>query len=326
MYHCPNSYELNDIPDPSIIEIGQEIVIREAAPLPDLPPPPVTTDAPASEIPPEEDARWPFTVTSDQARLAALGTTALVAAFALFFILRAAILVIAGYGSRAGPDIAQRRTASGQSGADTSLIAADRNHSRGWLRRAFSALRWRSVAVLRLVAAGLRALPGVIGRHAARLRGPLRHSWIAARAGTAAALAMTARSSGRLRRSAKPLAAAAVENARAPARQRRRAAFRERVEMQAATASRIGLVEVAEQHFRSGLQQCEENEWDLEAGICLQGLAQLAEQRGDRDEAEHRLDRAAERFRRDEAWSYVEAVEERKALLMASEERAVPAR
>ncbi len=36
--------ELNDIPDPAIIEIGQEIVIREAAPLPDLPPPPPRHD------------------------------------------------------------------------------------------------------------------------------------------------------------------------------------------------------------------------------------------------------------------------------------------
>ncbi len=83
---------------------------------------------------------------------------------------------------------------------------------------------------------------------------------------------------------------------------------------------------MAERHFRRGLQECEENEWDLEAGICLQGLAQLAEQQGDRDEAERCLDRAAERFRRDEAWSHLQGVEERKALLMASEERAVPAR
>ena len=211
--------ELNDIPDPSTIKIGQEIVIREAVPLPDLTPPPATTDATppaattdaaASEIPTEEDARWPFTVTYEQTRLAMLGTAALAATFALFFFLRAAVRVILGYGSRVGRRIARRRTASGQSSADTSLIAADPNRSRGWLRRAFSALGRQSVAVLRLVAAGLRALPGVIGQLTARLRGLLRRSSSAGRPGRAAALAMTARSFGRLRRSPKPLAAAAA--------------------------------------------------------------------------------------------------------------------
>ena len=201
--------ELNDIPDPSTIKIGQEIVIREAAPLPDLPPPAVTTDAPASEIATEEDARWPFGVTSDQAKLAALGTAALAATFALLLFLRAAVRVIVGYGSRVGRRIARRQTASGQSGADTSLIAADPNRCRGWLRRAFSALGRQSVAVLRRVATGLRALPAVIGRLAARLRGLLRRSPSAGRPGGAAALATTARSSGGLRRSPQPLATAA---------------------------------------------------------------------------------------------------------------------
>jgi tetratricopeptide (TPR) repeat protein len=63
-------------------------------------------------------------------------------------------------------------------------------------------------------------------------------------------------------------------------------------------ALRLDLIEEAEQHFRTGLEWCERERCPVEAGRCLQGLAEVAERRGDRDQAMEQLDRAGELFSR----------------------------
>ncbi|MCH8228579.1 MAG: VWA domain-containing protein, partial [Proteobacteria bacterium] len=60
-----------------------------------------------------------------------------------------------------------------------------------------------------------------------------------------------------------------------------------------ALALRLDSVDEAEQHYRTGLEWCERERCPVEAGRCLQGLAAVAERRGNTAEALPLLDRAA---------------------------------
>jgi tetratricopeptide (TPR) repeat protein len=76
-----------------------------------------------------------------------------------------------------------------------------------------------------------------------------------------------------------------------------------------------GLVDDAEQDFRSALAWCERERCPVEAGRCLQGLAEIAERRGNTAEAMQLLDRAGELFRQHGAKLYLDRVTTRKLQL-----------
>ena len=70
-------------------------------------------------------------------------------------------------------------------------------------------------------------------------------------------------------------------------------------------ALRLGLVDEAEQHYRTGLEWAERERCPVEAGRCLQGLAEVAERRGNTAEALPLLDRAAALFQEHGAKLYL---------------------
>jgi ATP/maltotriose-dependent transcriptional regulator MalT len=82
-------------------------------------------------------------------------------------------------------------------------------------------------------------------------------------------------------------------------------------------ALRLDLVEEAGQHFRTGLEWCERERCPVEAGRCLQGLAEVAERRGDLEAARGHLDRAGELFSRHGATLYLDQVLAKKEILRA---------
>ena len=82
-------------------------------------------------------------------------------------------------------------------------------------------------------------------------------------------------------------------------------------------ALRLGRVEDAEQHFEDGLEWCERERCPVEAGRNLQGLAEVAERRGERAQALEYLDRAGELFSQHGAKLYLDQVLEKKAELSA---------
>ncbi|MCH7512171.1 MAG: hypothetical protein IIB19_07390, partial [Chloroflexi bacterium] len=72
-----------------------------------------------------------------------------------------------------------------------------------------------------------------------------------------------------------------------------------------ALALRLDSVDEAEQHYRTGLEWCERERCPVEAGRCLQGLAEVAERRGNTAEALPLLDRAAALFQEHGAKLYL---------------------
>ena len=73
-----------------------------------------------------------------------------------------------------------------------------------------------------------------------------------------------------------------------------------------------GLVDDAAEHYRRSLAWCERERLPIEAGRCLQGLAEVAERRGKRAEALQLLDRAAALFQQHGARLYLDRVITRK--------------
>ena len=73
----------------------------------------------------------------------------------------------------------------------------------------------------------------------------------------------------------------------------------------------------AEQHFRTGLEWCERERCPVEAGRNLQGLAEVAERRGDHRAAMHHLDAAGALFAKHGAKLYLDQVLAKKLLLGA---------
>ena len=80
-------------------------------------------------------------------------------------------------------------------------------------------------------------------------------------------------------------------------------------------ALRLDLVDEAEQHFRIGLDWCERERCPIEAGRCLQGLAEVARRRGSAASAFELLDRAAVLFQRWGAKRYLDEIVARKVEL-----------
>ena len=73
----------------------------------------------------------------------------------------------------------------------------------------------------------------------------------------------------------------------------------------------------AEQHFRTGVEFCERERCPVEAGRCHQGLAEVAERRGDLDAVREHLDAAGELFAQWGAKRYLDQVLAKKEFLKA---------
>ena len=71
-------------------------------------------------------------------------------------------------------------------------------------------------------------------------------------------------------------------------------------------ALRLNLLPEAEQHFQFGVSQAEAQRLPLQHGVCLQGLAEVAERRGEGEQAMAYLDRAGELFSRHGAKLYLD--------------------
>jgi class 3 adenylate cyclase len=69
-----------------------------------------------------------------------------------------------------------------------------------------------------------------------------------------------------------------------------------------------GLLDEAEAQYQQALAWCERERCPIEAGRCLQGLAEIADRRGDSAEAMELLDRAGELFRQHGAKFYLDQV------------------
>jgi tetratricopeptide (TPR) repeat protein len=82
-------------------------------------------------------------------------------------------------------------------------------------------------------------------------------------------------------------------------------------------AIRLGKLDEAEHHFRTGLEWCEREGCPVEAARCHQGIAEIAEQRGDTDGANDHLETAGELFAQHGAKLYVDQVIAKKEILKA---------
>jgi hypothetical protein len=82
-------------------------------------------------------------------------------------------------------------------------------------------------------------------------------------------------------------------------------------------ALRLNLVGDAGQHFRSGLEWCERERCPVEAGRALLGLGEVAQRRGEREQAREYLDRSGELFSQYGAKLYLDQVIAKKEILKA---------
>ncbi|MDP9181010.1 MAG: hypothetical protein M3O21_04740, partial [Chloroflexota bacterium] len=85
-----------------------------------------------------------------------------------------------------------------------------------------------------------------------------------------------------------------------------------------------GLVDDAEDLYRRSLAWCERERLPIEAGRCLQGLAEVAERRGERAEALQLLDRAAALFQQHGARLYLDRVIAKKVELQGISSTGTP--
>jgi class 3 adenylate cyclase len=88
--------------------------------------------------------------------------------------------------------------------------------------------------------------------------------------------------------------------------------------VRAALKLHLGLIDEAEERFRRALEWCERERCPIEAGRCLQGLAEVAERRGNTAEAMRLLDQAGELFRQHGAKLYLDQVITRKLELQGA--------
>jgi hypothetical protein len=82
-------------------------------------------------------------------------------------------------------------------------------------------------------------------------------------------------------------------------------------------ALRLDLADDAEMYFERALEWCESEKCPVEAGRCHQGLADVAERRGDLESAREHLDAAGELFAKHGAKLYLDQVLAKKEILKA---------
>lgn len=88
-------------------------------------------------------------------------------------------------------------------------------------------------------------------------------------------------------------------------------------QLRGALALRLGLVDEAAGHYQTGLDWAERERCPIEQGRCLQGLAEIAERRGQHAEAAQLLDRAATIFQQHGVRLYLQQVLTKKQILKA---------
>jgi len=87
--------------------------------------------------------------------------------------------------------------------------------------------------------------------------------------------------------------------------------------LRGALAVRLGMPEAAKLHFNDGLELCRREKLPFGEGLCLEGLADIAEQRGEHDLAMEHLDTAGDLYSRFGATRYLNRVIARKEILKA---------
>ena len=280
---------LNEPLDPARIEVGQEIVLgfdalrpRQARPLA-VPSAAATERGVLNELP-----EWPVEMTRGESAIAFVGAAGAAAAIVLYAVFGAFSLAYEAAGAHLPGDPERRRPRwpsalrwRPRRNASPETTAADvRPGSVGRLvrRSRRSVVRWGTAAGGRLRIAWARTRT-----HGARIgRAGVRRGWPRLRAAVVRGSALALVAAVALARRLRPLGVGALGAAAGAARGRRRPRLRTHLEEQAGVPLRLGLVDEAEAGFRRSLAECERAGWQLEAALCLQGLANVADARGDR--------------------------------------------
>lgn len=296
--------ELNEIPNPERILVGQAIVIDDA---PAREPPTGSASAadartegdpvPSSGSDRSLDQLPGFGLTQDQLTLAGAAVAALFAATLLLLGLRAGAVIAV----RSGVPIVRRAVQIGRPGVTEGEGAADGPDAlhRGSSERT-RLLRVRRPTIrarpfIRATSRTLRATYSRLGRQLRRgLRG-LRRIALA----TLRELKWLA---GRGARASRELAAHATDRVRSSVGEspeiRQRREFRATLEEWAGRPINDGEpTDLAERNILQALDECREQGWDLERGICMVALAKIELSRGDTRWVADRLDEADAAFR-----------------------------
>ena len=288
--------ELNGIEDPARIEIGQEIVFEvEVVELVDIfPAGPLRLTSPAADRSGVlNEFEWPVEMSIGESATAFVVVAGVVTALALLVAHSAASLAFEAAGSRVPglpglPNLPRlSRPAGNGEGTASEPKAALRFRIGQSSARGVRSLLARSAAALatgrssarrgglvagrtlhRWTPRGVRGLQA-LGRAGWRLLAVAMRSLVAAMRLLAAAMRLLT-----------PLRKRAAASARSAASERRLNKVRSEVEARAEVTLRIGLLEEAEAQFRASLAECEAEGWPIEAGLCLRGLAEVAERRG----------------------------------------------
>jgi hypothetical protein len=303
---------LNEIPDPTRIEVGQEIVlsvdtVRRQRAQPIELPSEATDLSPLLEAAPE----WPVEMTLGESAIAFVAVFGAAAAILLYAVHNAFSLALEASGGLRAP------------------VPRFGRLPLGWLRamRPSLAIPWRRRPAVNDDDEAPRRAAGRARRAWARLHHAARRTWSMAarwgrpgleRARPAAALgwlwlrlavargaALTLRGTRILVRRLRPLGSRAKEALSGVAVGRRRGKLRRELEEQAELPLRLGLVDEAEARFRADLEECQREGWELEAALCMQGLGNVAQARGDTEQAVALLDQAIAAFGRAGEAQYV---------------------
>lgn len=324
---------LNEPLDPARIEVGQEIVlgfdevrrrparalaVRSAA---------ATQRGVLNQLP-----EWPLEMTRGESAIAFVGAAGVAAAILLYAVYGAFSLAYEAVGARLPAEPGSRRVRwpsalrwrprrpvspkTTEADATPGGLArfARRSHrdiARFARRSRRDITRWSAAAGGRLRIASTRARTDGwrLGRAGAR------RGWPRLRAGVARGSVLTFRAVSGLARRLRLLGKSALGAAGGATRGRRQAKLRKHFEEQAEVPLRLGLVDEAEERFRRTLAECEREGWPLEAALCLHGLANVAEARGDRARAIALQDRAIAVFEEAGAGHYVMRAQMRRQVL-----------
>ena len=294
---------LNEIVDPAVIEVGDEIVVERRVVRLRTPAPSLAVTSPAAgergvlaELP-----EWPVELSRGQSATAFVLVAGAAAGLLVYAMYAALTLTYEGASARMGglripfPSRGSARPADGDAETSEEAAADESAATRSVRHRA-------SAAAAQLWLSSRRGAASATRVTARGLRSALARGWPLLRAGVLRGLALAAAATQALGRGARRLGVRGGETYERAARGRRRAQLRAKLEEDAEVPLRLGLVEGAEQRFREALEECEREGWDLEAALCRQGLASIAAAQGDRPRAESLLDEAIAVF--DEAGAH----------------------
>lgn len=316
--------ELNELPNPSVIDVGQEIVVGiDEAPARRSPARPLAVPraAEAETALLEQLPEWPIEMSHGESAMAFVAVFGGAAAVVLYAVYSGFSLAYEAVSVRMPPAPGKRRLwprwarprwparlpgRGRRDGSDSSTGSPGRlaKGSRAAGRRAASA------------GARIWSLAGPASRRLAlHARAAAAVGWNSLRRGVRRGGAFSLHAAFAAARGARPLGGRARGMYATASRERRQKKLRGELEEQAEVPLRLGLVEDAEARFRSSLAECEREGWKLEAALCLHGLANVAEAKGDRAEAVALQDRAIAAFREVGAEHYLFRAEMRRGAL-----------